>query len=218
MPRVESTVVVSYQSAAEMAASYTAIRGKFFQAPPKPKPILVKPEPPPAPPEPKIVLPSLKPVPVPERPPGFSLHFNIINLVCQGYEITKKELLAPDRRPVTVYRRFVAMVVLRRFTSGSTPDIARWLGGYDHTTVLAGLKRVAPIVHEVAETLPKDATVSNWVRALRAYTEGELAINGKTQTIRDGSRTLPLLSYRRPERMDIISRNERLGHPSCAEL
>ena len=110
------------------------------------------------------------------------------------------------------------MVVLRRFTSGSTTDIGRWLNNMDHTSTIHGLRKLAPITAEVAQALPTGATVSQWVRILRAYTEGELAINGETKTIRDGSRTLPLLSYRRPERVDGLQRDCGPRHSIGTEL
>lgn len=199
MPRVQSAVVPQYSTAAEMAASYAVLRAKFFKRS-KPKLVVVEPEPPEIkveiePPPPKQIFPN--------RPPGFSLHFNVISDVCREYGISRAELLAPNRKIPTVQRRFVAMVACRQFTTGSSPDIGRWLG-YDHSTVLHGLKRMAPITAEVAKGMPQGATVAQWVRVLRAYLEGELTINAEVKTIPDGSRSLQTIFVGGTEGLDPV--------------
>ena len=217
MPRVVSTITTHYQTAAEMAASYAAIRANFFRLPPKPKPVVVEPEPPPV----EVAAEPEAPPPqvFPNRPPGFSLHFNVISDVCREYGITRDELAAPNRRAITVQRRFVAMVVCRRFTTGSTPDIGRWLQNMDHSSVLHGLNRMAPITAEVAEGMPEEATVAQWVRVLRAYTEGELKLNAEeAKTICDGSRTLQTVPIGNTEGMDSVRGDCGMGHTPCAEL
>ena len=67
---------------------------------------------------------------------------NINRTVCRYFDITGAQLRSQRRTIETVYARQIAMLLARRYSTKSTPEIGRRLGGRDHTTVLHGVRKI----------------------------------------------------------------------------
>lgn len=65
-----------------------------------------------------------------------------IEVVCQAYGCNRHELLLRIRSSRISRRRFVAFWLARCWLGMSYPEIGRRVGGFDHTTVLNGLRWV----------------------------------------------------------------------------
>ena len=65
----------------------------------------------------------------------------IVTEVCEKHKIGRVEILSRTRRYPVVHARHEAMWRMRNETTLSLPEIAKRLGGLDHTTVLHGIRR-----------------------------------------------------------------------------
>jgi hypothetical protein len=95
-----------------------------------------------------MVIPKkTKPRPLPELliPGRITVH-QIMRAVGATFNVRIPDLLAHDRREYIVLPRQVVMYVARQLTKYSLPEIGRYLGGRDHTTVLYGLRKVTRLV------------------------------------------------------------------------
>jgi hypothetical protein len=169
--------VSDYSSAEEMLARYRAIHSAFWQqlmpAPPPP-PETVRPprrhrpklpEPPPAPDDP-VELP-VKFAAMLRHP--LSRFEHIVKAVCDEFHITRHELFGRCRTAVIVAPRSVTFALARHLTRKSMPEIGRRAGGFDHTTVLHAIRKLAPVLDVAADGMPEDATPAQWVRVMREH-------------------------------------------------
>lgn len=68
---------------------------------------------------------------------------DIIYAVAQSYGIRPHHVLGGRRERMYALPRHVSMYIARRLTPLSYPDIARAMGGLDHTTVMHGVRKIA---------------------------------------------------------------------------
>lgn len=94
-----------------------------------------------------------------------------ISIVCaevrRQYGINKVDFESTRRTWKLVIPRQIAMALSKHLTRKSLPEIGRMMGGRDHTTVLHGIRRIQPVMDAVAAKLPPDASVCDWVKAMR---------------------------------------------------
>ncbi|HEU4544387.1 MAG TPA: helix-turn-helix domain-containing protein [Jiangellaceae bacterium] len=67
----------------------------------------------------------------------------IIDRVAAHYGITRDELLSRDRHKSIAEARQVAMWLCRELLGMSYPELGRAFGNRDHTTCIAGVRRIA---------------------------------------------------------------------------
>lgn len=78
---------------------------------------------------------------------------DIKRVVCRHFGLMMVELVSNRRSLETTRPRQIAMLLCKRFTGRSLPEIGRRFGGRDHTTVLNAIRRI--------ESLAK----TNWLLA-----------------------------------------------------
>lgn len=139
MPAIQ---VREFSTGAEMIAHYAAIkrRREAMRAPaPKPKP------------RPVVCAPKIIPEPplVPPQPPeDRELVFRpltmrqICNAVSRRAKIGIRDIASTRRHANVVRPRQMAMYLIKTLTTFSFPQIGRFLGGRDHTTILHGVKKI----------------------------------------------------------------------------
>jgi hypothetical protein len=132
-----------------LAARYKAARQRLLTATPKPKPATV----------------AIKSLPGFVKPVEmlWSMRFNtglgisfrfgnateVMNLtkICAAvrrhFGISHVDLLSHRRTKELVKPRHIVMHLARKYTGRSLPEIGRWLGGRDHTTIMHGARTVA---------------------------------------------------------------------------
>jgi len=71
----------------------------------------------------------------------------VIDIVCQHYQVSKKDVLGEDRRQNIALARQVAMYLCRHMLGLSYPALGRSFGGKDHSTVIYSVKKI----HEIQE-------------------------------------------------------------------
>jgi len=76
-------------------------------------------------------------------------------IVCQHFNMLRKDLLSGRRTADVVYPRQIAMFLCKEFTKRSLPEIGRRFGGRDHTTVLHAV-RIVGQREKTNETLAAD--------------------------------------------------------------
>lgn len=69
----------------------------------------------------------------------------IIHCICDKYSLTNKEILSNTRTNRIAHPRMMAMALIRRHTTFSTPKIAKIFRKKDHGTVLHATKRFGNI-------------------------------------------------------------------------
>ncbi len=68
---------------------------------------------------------------------------NIIEIVCDYYDVTIDDIKGPNRSREISYPRQIAMYIMRDLTDYSLPKIGSVFGGRDHTTVMHACKKIA---------------------------------------------------------------------------
>jgi chromosomal replication initiation ATPase DnaA len=84
----------------------------------------------------------------------------ILRACCYYFKISKADLVSPRRSAAPVLARQVAMYLCRHLTIRSLPEIGRWIGGRDHTTVLHSVRKIERVM----------ATDERVARAIRELT------------------------------------------------
>lgn len=98
---------------------------------------------PPKDPTPVLVpLQSDEPIFFGERRPTIE---QIVRAVCSFYAIPLVDIESNRRTAKIVIRRQIAMYLARKITSRSLPEIARIMGGRDHTTVYHAYKKIGEL-------------------------------------------------------------------------
>ncbi len=67
---------------------------------------------------------------------------DIQQVVCKHYNISKADLLSASRARNLVWPRQIAMYLSKVMTPRSLPEIGKWFGGRDHTTVLHAVRKI----------------------------------------------------------------------------
>ena len=94
-----------------------------------------------------------------------------ISVICvevrRQFGVEKMDFLSARRNQKFVVPRQVAMALCKRLTLKSLPEIGRRIGGKDHTTILHGCRRLQPVIDAVAARLEPNASISDWVAAMK---------------------------------------------------
>jgi chromosomal replication initiator protein len=77
-----------------------------------------------------------------QRTPGRITVRRVLDVTAEHFGLTVEHLAVRRRHHKLVHRRQVAMYVARKVTGRSLPFIAEKLGGFDHTTILHGVRTV----------------------------------------------------------------------------
>ncbi|PZU10037.1 helix-turn-helix domain-containing protein [Sphingomonas sp.] len=106
--------------------------------------------------------------------------------VCRQYRIRPADLLGPSRRRTISRPRQIAMYLATRLTHRSIPDIGRFFGGRDHSTVYHARDRISALAEA-------DRDLAEIVGRLELRLR-ELATNPPCHCsdCRSGSRAFPL--------------------------
>jgi len=80
----------------------------------------------------------------------------IIKKCCEYYNIRQQDLLGQSRARSVARPRQMAMYLCKRLTQRSLPEIARKIGGRDHTTVLYGVRKIEELL-SVDSQIAEDA-------------------------------------------------------------
>lgn len=67
---------------------------------------------------------------------------DIIVVVASEYRMSPEHLMERTRRPAVARPRQLVMWIAREFTKLSLPAIGERMGGFDHTTIMYGIKRM----------------------------------------------------------------------------
>lgn len=126
---------MEYRTKAELSAHYAGVRARLGAATMRAKPPGRRP-----PRERDFIFIQLDPL---DEPPLVlrSKWKQIVTEVCAKHNIGRVEILSRTRRYAVVHARHEAMWRMRAETTLSLPEIAKRLGGLDHTTVLHGIRR-----------------------------------------------------------------------------
>lgn len=93
---------------------------------------------------------------------------DIKRAVCAEFAVSRTEIESERRGAPIVLARHVAMALAQRLSARTLHYIGRQFGGRDHTTVLYAVRKMRPFVEAAAAILPTNATVEQWVSAVRA--------------------------------------------------
>lgn len=103
----------------------------------------------------------------------------IIEAVCEYYDVTKNDVLSSRRTGILVMPRQIICYLGRELTGMSYPQMGRRLGGRDHTTALHGSNKIRA-------AMQTDAVLSDDISVL------EIKIGAKVMKRRFGGNIEPL--------------------------
>lgn len=86
---------------------------------------------------------------------------DILKLVTKHFGVTAIHIRSHRRTADIVRPRQVAMYLCRALTTRSYPDIALFLGGKDHTTIMHSVRAVAKTMNENADFAQEVASLAN---------------------------------------------------------
>ena len=66
----------------------------------------------------------------------------ILDAVCNYFEVKRSEIRGPRRHKAISNPRAICMFLLRKYTDFSYPNIGRFMGGKDHTTVIHAYRKI----------------------------------------------------------------------------
>lgn len=75
----------------------------------------------------------------PRRPPSLN---EIMRAVAEEYRVSVMDIVSARRTGKLVFPRHIAMLLARRLTHLSMPQIGRFMGNRDHTTILHGVRSI----------------------------------------------------------------------------
>jgi Bacterial dnaA protein helix-turn-helix len=166
MIKFELPHVPDYETEGEMLAVYAAVRARLMQPPLRPRV--------------QSAAPTLPPPPVIDLPDQFATMAGsyttkpsidqILRAVCRSFNCTRFELLSRHlpRTKFIVYRRGIAIALCRHLARSSYPEIGRRLDSLDHTSVLHMVRKMQPHLDAAAAGMLENASVGEWVSAMRA--------------------------------------------------
>lgn len=96
--------------------------------------------------------------PIPEAPLNVT---RIQHAVCAFYQISKLDITSARREAKIVRPRQVAMYLSRIMTTRTFPDIGRFFGGRDHTTVIHAVRKITSLIES-------DKDFSDQIEAVKA--------------------------------------------------
>ena len=67
---------------------------------------------------------------------------NIMRVVSQRFSVALEDLTSKSRKKSFTTPRHISMYLIRKFTQLSLPEIGRRFGGRDHTSVMAGIRKI----------------------------------------------------------------------------
>lgn len=70
---------------------------------------------------------------------------DVLNAVCEYYQISRDEITSPKRARSVALPRQMVMYLSRELTNASLPSIGNVLGGRDHTTVMHGCDKISEL-------------------------------------------------------------------------
>ena len=82
----------------------------------------------------------------------------IIKTTCEYYNIRQADITGSSRARAVARPRQMVMFLSKTLTSRSYPEIARKLGGRDHTTVLYGVRKIEELM-AVDSQIAEDAEI-----------------------------------------------------------
>ena len=125
-----------------------------------------RPVPPPAPPMPvpqPVCTANDNPLPLPR--PKYPSVEEIIAACSRHYRVSRIDIKSQRRTANIVRPRQVAMYLARHLTLRSLPDIARRIGGRDHTTAISGIRKIERLVRTDAAVAHDIAMIEMELRA-----------------------------------------------------
>ncbi len=66
----------------------------------------------------------------------------ILDAVCNYFEVKRSDIRGPRRHKPISYPRAICMFLLRKYTDLSYPNIGRFMGGKDHSTVMVACRKI----------------------------------------------------------------------------
>jgi hypothetical protein len=85
----------------------------------------------------------------------------IAETVCTSYDVKLLDLYSARRDRQIILPRHMSWALARRLTRRSLPEIGRLMGGRDHTTVFAGIRKIEQAMETDAEIAANFQTLTN---------------------------------------------------------
>ncbi len=90
---------------------------------------------------------------------------NIISVVCDHYDISIEDIKSSKRNKELVHPRQMIMYLCRSMTNATYKEIASFLGGRDHTTIIYGERSISDLIEKDESTRRTIETIINKLKS-----------------------------------------------------
>ncbi len=90
---------------------------------------------------------------------------NIINVVCDHYSISIEDVKSPKRNKELSHPRQMIMYLCRSMTNATYKEIASFLGGRDHSTIMHGERTITDLIEKDESTRRTIETIINKLKS-----------------------------------------------------
>ncbi len=90
---------------------------------------------------------------------------NIISVVCDHYNVSVEDIKGSKRNKELVHPRHMIMYLCRCMTSATYKEIASYLGGRDHSTIMHGERSIAELIEKDEATRRTIETIMNKIKS-----------------------------------------------------
>ncbi len=90
---------------------------------------------------------------------------NIINVVCDHYSVSIEDIKSSKRNKELVHPRQMIMYLCRSMTNATYKEIASYLGGRDHSTIMYGERSITDLIEKNEHTRRTIETIINKIKS-----------------------------------------------------
>ncbi len=90
---------------------------------------------------------------------------NIINVVCDHYSVSIEDIKSSKRNKELVHPRQMIMYLCRSMTNATYKEIASYLGGRDHSTIMYGERSITDLIEKDEPTRRTIETIINKIKS-----------------------------------------------------
>ncbi len=90
---------------------------------------------------------------------------NIINVVCDHYSVSIEDIKSSKRNKELVHPRQMIMYLCRSMTNATYKEIASYLGGRDHSTIMYGERSITDLIEKDEHTRRTIETIINKIKS-----------------------------------------------------
>jgi hypothetical protein len=108
---------------------------------------------------------------------------DVLRAVSLVWGVSVADIISAKRTYNVMRPRHAAYALARRLTVSSLPAIGRAMGGRDHTTIMSGCKKIAPLMAAIDGVLREESSPHRWALTLKEKMDGAVATDSEQSKV-----------------------------------